>query len=46
MSSGPTPPTEVAVTFGVRLGQDMKLGIVNGSGQAHPAVTATWKLGT
>ncbi|MGW3763750.1 CU044_2847 family protein [Streptomyces sp. NPDC005131] len=44
--AGPTPPTEVAVTFGVQLGQDLKLGIVNGSGQAHLTVTATWKPGT
>lgn len=36
-------PTEVAVTFGVQLGQDLKLGIVNGSGQAHLTATATWK---
>ncbi|MYX33428.1 MULTISPECIES: CU044_2847 family protein [unclassified Streptomyces] len=43
--AGPTPPTEVAVTFGVQLGQDLKLGIVNGSGQAHLTVTATWKPG-
>ncbi|MBD9702079.1 MULTISPECIES: CU044_2847 family protein [Streptomyces] len=45
VNAGPTPPTEVAVTFGVQLGQDLKLGIVNGSGQAHLTVTATWKPG-
>ncbi|NBM16158.1 CU044_2847 family protein [Streptomyces sp. GC420] len=45
VSAGPTPPTEVSVTFGVQLGQDMKLGIVNGSGQAHLTVAATWKPG-
>ncbi|MEU0841696.1 CU044_2847 family protein [Streptomyces sp. NPDC005962] len=43
VSAGPTPPNEVAVTFGVQLGEDLKLGIVNGSGQAHLTVTATWK---
>lgn len=42
VSAGPTPPTEVTVTFGVQLGQDLKLGIVNGTGQAHLTVTATW----
>ncbi|KUN57922.1 hypothetical protein AQJ46_45260 [Streptomyces canus] len=46
VSAGATPPTEVAVTFGVQLGQDLKLGIANGSGQAHLTVTATWKPGT
>ncbi|MFE9967530.1 CU044_2847 family protein [Streptomyces sp. NPDC005525] len=46
VNAGPTPPSEVAVTFGVQLGQDLKLGIVNGSGQAHLTVTATWKPGT
>ncbi|WP_078916238.1 CU044_2847 family protein [Streptomyces viridochromogenes] len=45
VSAGPTPPAEVSVTFGVQLGQDLKLGIVNGSGQAHLTVTATWKPG-
>jgi hypothetical protein len=40
--AGPTPPTEVAVTFGVQLGQDLKLGIVDSRGQAHLTVTATW----
>ncbi len=45
VTAGPTPPAEVAVTFGVQLGQDLKLGIVNGSGQAHLTVTATWKPG-
>ncbi|MGW2545603.1 CU044_2847 family protein [Kitasatospora sp. NPDC001574] len=30
------------VTFGVQLTQDLKLGIVNGNGQAHLTVTASW----
>ncbi|MGW4021583.1 CU044_2847 family protein [Streptomyces sp. NPDC005009] len=41
--AAPTPPSEIAVTFGVQVGQDLKLGIVNGSGQAHLAVTVTWR---
>ncbi|ARH89283.1 MULTISPECIES: CU044_2847 family protein [Streptomyces] len=45
VSVGSAPPTEITVTFGVQLGQDLKLGIVNGSGQAHLTVTAAWKPG-
>lgn len=41
--SAPTPPTELSVTFGIQVGQDLKLGIVGGSGQAHLTVTASWK---
>ncbi len=39
----PEPPTELSVTFGVQVGQDLKFGIVGGSGQAHLTVTASWK---
>ncbi|MFE7268017.1 CU044_2847 family protein [Streptomyces sp. NPDC057592] len=42
LRSVPSPPSEISVTFGVQLGQDLKLGIVNGNGQAHLTVTATW----
>ncbi|MFE6284994.1 CU044_2847 family protein [Streptomyces sp. NPDC057877] len=38
----PEPPTELSVTFGVQIGQDLKLGIVGGNGQAHLTVTASW----
>ncbi|WP_447035909.1 CU044_2847 family protein [Streptomyces sp. DSM 118878] len=41
--TGRRPPTEITVIFGVQVGQDLKLGIVNGSGQAHLTVTATWR---
>jgi hypothetical protein len=41
--SAPRPPTELSVTFGVQVGQDLKLGIVGGNGQAHLTVTASWK---
>ncbi|WP_405499709.1 CU044_2847 family protein [Streptomyces niveus] len=37
-----TPPSEIAATFGIQVGQDLKFGIVNASGPAHSAVTATW----
>ncbi|MFI8794249.1 CU044_2847 family protein [Streptomyces sp. NPDC055105] len=43
VSAVPSPPTEITVTFGVQLSQDLKLGIVNGNGQAHLTVAATWK---
>ncbi|MEV0122121.1 CU044_2847 family protein [Streptomyces sp. NPDC050703] len=43
VSAAPTPPDEITVTFGVQVGQDLKLGIVNGSGQAHLTVAATWR---
>ncbi len=39
----PEPPTELSVTFGVQVGQDLKLGIVGGNGQAHLTVTANWR---
>ncbi|MFD5267068.1 CU044_2847 family protein [Streptomyces sp. NPDC058335] len=43
VSAVPDPPDELSVTFGVQVGQDLKLGIVGGSGQAHLTVTASWK---
>lgn len=39
----PDPPTELTVTFGVQVGQDLKFGIVGAAGQAHLTVTAAWK---
>ncbi|WP_327296120.1 CU044_2847 family protein [Streptomyces sp. NBC_01197] len=41
--SAPEPPTELSVTFGVQVGQDLKFGIVGSNGQAHLTVTASWK---
>ncbi|WP_345569896.1 MULTISPECIES: CU044_2847 family protein [Streptomyces] len=41
-TSVPAPPTELSVTFGVQVGQDLRLGIVGGTGQAHLTVTASW----
>ncbi|MFI9047333.1 CU044_2847 family protein [Streptomyces sp. NPDC053427] len=40
------PPHDVSVEFGVQIGQDLKLGIVGGSGQATMKITATWRLGS
>ncbi|QOV36114.1 hypothetical protein IM697_39895 [Streptomyces ferrugineus] len=42
-SAVPDPPSELSVTFGFQVGQDLKLGIVGGNGQAHLTVTASWK---
>ncbi|AVH61211.1 MULTISPECIES: CU044_2847 family protein [Streptomyces] len=42
VQAAPEPPSELSVTFGVQVGQDLKLGIVGGNGQAHLTVTATW----
>ncbi len=39
----PDPPAELSVTFGVQVGQDLKLGVVGGTGQAHLTVTAAWR---
>ncbi|PJE95464.1 hypothetical protein CUT44_22925 [Streptomyces carminius] len=38
------PPHEVTVEFGVEISQDLKLGIVEGGGQAHLQVSATWHI--
>ncbi|MFC4608407.1 CU044_2847 family protein [Streptomyces maoxianensis] len=43
VTTAPTPPEEVNVTFGLQIGQDLRLGIVGGSGQAHLTVSATWQ---
>ncbi|MEV0926615.1 CU044_2847 family protein [Streptomyces spongiicola] len=42
VTAAPSPPQEINVSFGVQIGQDLKLGIVGGSGQAHIEVSATW----
>ncbi|MFF7972668.1 CU044_2847 family protein [Streptomyces sp. NPDC007905] len=43
VSGSERPPQEISVTFGVQVGQDLKLGIVGGNGQAHLTVSATWR---
>lgn len=43
VTAAPDPPAELSVTFGVQVGQDLKLGIVGGNGQAHLTVSASWK---
>ncbi|MFI0724188.1 CU044_2847 family protein [Streptomyces sp. NPDC021224] len=42
IAAAPSPPHEVSVTFGVEVGQDLKLGIVGAAGKAHLTVSATW----
>ncbi|BCL28221.1 hypothetical protein GCM10017557_30800 [Streptomyces aurantiacus] len=41
--AAPRPPSDISVTFGVQVGQDLRLGIVGGNGQAHLTVTASWQ---
>ena len=41
----PEPPQQVSVTFGVQVGQDLKLGIVGANGHATMTVSATWDAG-
>lgn len=36
------PPQQLSVTFGIQVGQDLKLGIVGVNGQATMTVSATW----
>ncbi|WP_028808561.1 CU044_2847 family protein [Streptomyces canus] len=45
MTSALRPPDDVAVELGVRLSQDLKLGITSAQGEAVITVRATWKLG-
>ncbi len=44
MGAAANPPQELSVEFGVQIGQDLKLGIVDANGQASLTITATWKL--
>ncbi|WP_461009104.1 CU044_2847 family protein [Streptomyces capparidis] len=44
VAATPDRPREVTVTFGVQVGQDLKLGIVGSSGQGSLTVSATWEL--
>ncbi|WP_219092766.1 CU044_2847 family protein [Streptomyces sp. JJ38] len=41
----PDRPDELSVSFGVRVGQDLKLAVVGAKGEATLSVTATWQLG-
>jgi hypothetical protein len=42
VTSVPEPPQQLSVTFGVQVGQDLKLGIVGVNGHATMTVSATW----
>lgn len=42
--TAPNPPQEITVEFGVQVGQDLKLGIVSGQGQANLSISASWHL--
>ncbi|MFE0421715.1 CU044_2847 family protein [Streptomyces sp. NPDC058953] len=43
VSEAPVPPTDISVSFGVQIGEDLKLGIVGGTALAHLTVTANWQ---
>jgi hypothetical protein len=38
------PPCELSVSFGLQIGQDLKLGVVNANGNASMNISATWQL--
>ncbi|MER6735191.1 CU044_2847 family protein [Streptomyces puniciscabiei] len=38
------PPQQLSVTFGIQVGQDLKLGIVGVNGHATMTVSATWDV--
>ncbi|MQY16126.1 hypothetical protein SRB5_63180 [Streptomyces sp. RB5] len=40
------PPQQLSVSFGVQVGQDLKLGIVGVNGHATMTLSATWDLTT
>ncbi|MFD4016337.1 CU044_2847 family protein [Streptomyces sindenensis] len=44
-ASVPDAPDEISVSFGVRIGNDLKLGVVGVAGEATLTVTANWHLG-
>jgi hypothetical protein len=44
VSTVPDTPNELSVSFGVRITQDLKLGIVGTTGEATMTITANWHL--
>lgn len=44
VTSVPEPPQQLSVTFGVQVGQDLKVGIVGVNGHATMTVSATWNV--
>lgn len=40
----PDAPDELSVSFGLRVSQDLKLGVVGTTGEATMTITATWHL--
>ncbi|WP_306316975.1 MULTISPECIES: CU044_2847 family protein [unclassified Streptomyces] len=46
VSTVPDPPHELSVSFGVRIGQDLKIGIVGAAAEATMTVAALWHLDT
>jgi len=46
VATGAGAPAELTVEFGVQLGQDLRIAIVDITGSASLKVTATWRPGT
>lgn len=44
VSTVPDTPDELSVSFGVRITQDLKLGVVGTTGEATMTITANWHL--
>ncbi|PWI42257.1 CU044_2847 family protein [Streptomyces sp. ICBB 8177] len=42
VAAGDDPPQQIAVQFGLQIGEDLALGVVGASGQATITVSATW----
>ncbi|MER6122841.1 CU044_2847 family protein [Streptomyces sp. NPDC001795] len=40
----PDAPDELSVSFGLRVGQDLKLGVVGTTGEATMTISANWRL--
>ncbi|TLS42761.1 hypothetical protein FE633_29360 [Streptomyces montanus] len=40
----PDAPDELSVSFGLRVSQDLKLGVVGAAGEATMTITANWHL--
>jgi hypothetical protein len=40
----PNAPDELSVSFGLRVSQDLKLGVVGAAGEATMTITANWRL--
>ncbi|TDU02110.1 hypothetical protein EDD99_0495 [Streptomyces sp. 846.5] len=44
VAAAPNPPQRLQVSLGVRIGHDLKLGVVGATGEASLTITADWDL--